>query len=78
MAVIFEGDEPKSKFAEAPKIARALVGKRVLCPAYKHNTHSTALKGAATQANNYKWSITFKNCESLYCISMTYNILHEL
>ena len=22
--------------------------------------------------NNYKWSITFKNCESLYCIAVTY------
>ena len=23
--------------------------------------------------NNYKWSITFKNCESLYCTPVTYN-----
>lgn len=27
----------RCKFAEAPKIARASVGKRVLCTAYKHN-----------------------------------------
>ena len=26
--------------------------------------------------NNYKWSITFKNCESLYCILVTYIILY--
>ena len=25
--------------------------------------------------NNYKWSITFKNCESLYCTPVTYNIV---
>ena len=28
--------------------------------------------------NNYKWRITFKNCESLYCTSVTYNIGHQL
>ena len=28
--------------------------------------------------NNYKWSITFKNCESLYYIPITYNIVHQL
>ena len=27
-------------------------------------------------ANNYKWSISFKNCESLYCTSATYIILY--
>ena len=28
--------------------------------------------------NNYKWNITFKNCESLYFIPVTYNIIHQL
>ena len=28
--------------------------------------------------NNYTWSITFKNCDSLYCTSVTYNIVHQL
>ena len=27
---------------------------------------------------NYKRSITFKNCESLYCTPVTYNIRHQL
>ena len=27
--------------------------------------------------NNYKWSITFKNCESQYCTPVTYIILHS-
>ena len=26
--------------------------------------------------NNYKWSISFKNCESLYCTPLTYLILY--
>ena len=26
--------------------------------------------------NNYKWSIIFKSCESLYCTPVTYIILH--
>ena len=26
--------------------------------------------------NNYKWSITFKNCESLYCIPVIYITLY--
>ena len=26
--------------------------------------------------NNYKWSITIKNCESLYCTPITYIILY--
>ena len=25
---------------------------------------------------NYKWSITLKNCDSLYCAPVTYKILH--
>ena len=28
--------------------------------------------------NNYKWRIIFKNCESLYCAPVTYNIVHRL
>ena len=28
--------------------------------------------------NDYKWSITFKNCESLYCTPVTYNVAHQL
>ena len=28
--------------------------------------------------NNYKWNITFKNCESLCCTFETYNIVHQL
>ena len=28
--------------------------------------------------NNYKWSIVFKNCESLYCTPVTYNIVQQL
>ena len=24
--------------------------------------------------NNYKWSITYKNCESLYCIPVIYAV----
>ena len=27
---------------------------------------------------NYKWNITFKNCESLCCTPETYNIVHQL
>ena len=27
---------------------------------------------------NYQWSITFKNCESLYYTSVTYSIKHQL
>ena len=27
--------------------------------------------------NNHKWSITFKNCVSVYCIS-AYDIIHQL
>ena len=27
--------------------------------------------------DNYKWSINFKNCESLYTKSVTYNIIHQ-
>ena len=27
--------------------------------------------------NNYKWSITFKNCESLYFIPVTYNFVYN-
>ena len=27
--------------------------------------------------NNYKWSITFKNCESLYYTPVTYVILYS-
>ena len=27
--------------------------------------------------NNYKWSINFKNWESLYTKSVTYNIIHQ-
>ena len=27
---------------------------------------------------NYKWSITFKSHESLYCTLVTYNIVHQL
>ena len=26
--------------------------------------------------NNYKWSVTFKNCESLCCTPVTYIILY--
>ena len=25
-------------------------------------------------SNNYKWSITFKNCEALYCTPVTYMV----
>ena len=28
--------------------------------------------------NNYKWSITFKICESIYCIPETYNTVPQL
>ena len=28
--------------------------------------------------NNYQWNITFKNCRSLYCRPVTYNIKHRL
>ena len=28
--------------------------------------------------NNYKWNITFKNCESLYCTYVTYIMLYQL
>ena len=28
--------------------------------------------------SNYKWSITFKNCESPWCTPVTYNIVHQL
>ena len=28
--------------------------------------------------NNFKWSITFKNCESLCCMPVTYNMVHQL
>ena len=28
--------------------------------------------------NNYKWSITFKNCKSLCCTPDTYNIVNPL
>ena len=28
--------------------------------------------------NYYKWSITFKNCESLYCTPVTYNTVQQL
>ena len=28
--------------------------------------------------NSYKWNITFKNCESLYCTPVTYNIVQQL
>ena len=28
--------------------------------------------------NNYKWSTTFKSCESLYCTPVTYNIVQQL
>ena len=28
--------------------------------------------------SNSKWSVTFKNCESLYCILITYNSVHQL
>ena len=27
---------------------------------------------------NYKWSITFKYCDSLCCTFVTYNIVHKL
>ena len=30
------------------------------------------------QLNNNKWSITFKNCESLYCTHVTYNLYNAL
>lgn len=28
--------------------------------------------------NNYKWTITFKICESIYCTPETYNAVHQL
>ena len=28
--------------------------------------------------HNYKWSITFKTCELLYCTHVTYSIIHQL
>ena len=28
--------------------------------------------------NNYKWSITFKSCEPLYCTPVTYRIVEQL
>ena len=27
--------------------------------------------------NNYKWNITFKNCDPLYCTPITYIILYS-
>ena len=34
------------------------------------------LRTSAIFYNNYKWSITFKNCGSLYCTPITYIILY--
>ena len=28
--------------------------------------------------NNYKWNINFKNCDSLHCTLVTYNIVHQI
>ena len=33
--------------------------------------------GNIANINNYKWSITFKNCESC-CTPVTYHIVHQL
>ena len=38
---------------------------------YEDTLHSTVFY-------NYKWSVTFKNHESLCCISETYNIAYQL
>ena len=32
----------------------------------------------ATREATYKWSITFKNWDSLYCAPVTYDIVHQL
>ena len=49
---------------------------KVLC--IKLAARIYCITGIIANILNYKWSITFKHCESLYCTHVTYNILHQL
>ena len=49
---------------------------KLICIKWATRIYCTPQRIQSIFYNNYTWSITFKNCESLYCIPVTYMILY--